>query len=95
MSGFRADLEALAELVARLAAFDARADELAAELDSQVRRLHGEWSGPAAQAHLTAHSRWESAAAQLRAAVLELRSVVAIARANYGSAATANARMWG
>jgi WXG100 family type VII secretion target len=95
MTGFRADLDALAELVDSLAAFDSRADELGADVDAQVRRLHGEWTGPAAHAHLAAHERWTAGAAQLRAAVLELRSVVATAQANYGSAAAANVRMWG
>jgi uncharacterized protein YukE len=94
VTGFRADLDALAELVARLAAFDGRADALGADLDVQVRRLHGEWGGPAAQTHLAAHEQWTAGAAQMRAAVLALRSVVATAQANYGAAAAANVRMW-
>jgi uncharacterized protein YukE len=94
MTGFRADLDALAELVGSLAAFDSRAELLAADLDVQVRRLHGEWSGPAAQAHLAAHEQWTAGAAQLRAAVLALRSVVATAQANYSAAASSNVRMW-
>ncbi len=95
MTAFRADLDALAELVARLAAFDVRAEELGADLDAQVRRLHGQWSGPAAQAHLSAHERWTNGAVHMRAAARELRSVVVTAQANYGSAAAANVRMWG
>jgi uncharacterized protein YukE len=95
MTGFRADLAALAELVDRLAAFDSRAELLGADLDVAVRRLHGEWSGPAAQAHLAAHDQWAAGAAQMRASVLDLRSVVAIAQANYSAAAAANVRMWG
>lgn len=92
--GFRADLVALSDLVARLEAFDARAEALAADLDSQVRRLHGEWAGRSADAHLAAHREWLAGARQMRAAAGELRSAVAVARANYAAAVSANARMW-
>jgi WXG100 family type VII secretion target len=94
VNGYRADLTALSDLVARLEAFDVRAESLATDLDAQVRRLHGEWSGPSADAHQVAHREWLSGARQLRAAAGELRSAVATARTNYAAAMSANARMW-
>jgi WXG100 family type VII secretion target len=94
VTGFRADLASLSDLVARLALFETRADALAAELDARVRRLHGDWTGPAAAAHQAAHREWLDGAARMRAAARELRSAVATAHANYAAAASANTRMW-
>jgi ESAT-6 family protein len=94
VTGLRADLAALADLVARLDAFQARAEALAGDLDAQVRRLHGEWSGASADAHLGAHGEWVAGARQMRAAAGQLRAAVAVARANYAAAVAANARMW-
>jgi WXG100 family type VII secretion target len=94
VSAYRADLAALSELVARLESFDGRAESLAADLDSQVRRLQGEWSGRSAEAHLAAHREWLAGARQMRAAAGGLRSAVRVARANYAAAMSANVRMW-
>lgn len=94
MRGFRADLEALTELVGRLDGFEHRAESLIAELESQIRRLHGQWSGLAAQAHLDAHRRWLSGAERMRGAAADLRTRVDAARTNYTAAAEANTRMW-
>jgi WXG100 family type VII secretion target len=90
----RADLDALSDLVARLAAFDRAADELAADLETQVRRLHDQWTGQAAQAHLSAHAQWVTGAVGMRSALRELRTVVVTAHLNYTAAAAANSRMW-
>lgn len=94
MTGFRAELAALAEFVGRLDAFERRADSLMLELESEVRRLHGQWTGSAAQAHLDAHRRWLAGAQRMRTAATELRAQVHDARSNYAGAAEANLRMW-
>jgi uncharacterized protein YukE len=95
VSGFRADVDELAGLVARLVVFERRCAELAEELDGQVRRLNGAWNGAAADAHARAHREWMAGDARMRSAAAGLRGYVARTRENYCAAATANARMWG
>ena len=95
MTDFHADLGALEGLVARLAAFERRAESVTSGIDVQMQRLHGEWTGWAAAEHLAAHRQWVEGAARMRAAADELRSLVATAHGNYLAAATANGRMWG
>jgi WXG100 family type VII secretion target len=94
VSGFRADLNRLADLVERMISFEGRAAALAADLDAQASRLHGEWSGAAAAGHLAAHRDWLDGAARMRGALRELRSAVSVAQGNYAAAAEANVRMW-
>jgi WXG100 family type VII secretion target len=95
MTAFRADLEALDDLVARLRAFDARAEQLGADLDTDARRLGSFWNGPAASAHQAAHERWMAAHRRVGAAADELARLVRTARENYAAAAASNVRMWG
>jgi hypothetical protein len=49
VSRYTVDLEQLAMFAGKLAAFNARAEQLAAALDAQVEALHGDWLGIAAQ----------------------------------------------
>lgn len=95
MTGFRADLEALADLVGRIEAFDRGATSIAADLEHDARRLAGQWSGAAADRHDAAYRRWTQAHAELRRAASELAGFVRTAHANYTGAAGANERMWG
>lgn len=94
MTAFRADLDALDELVTRLRAFDAHAGRLGDDLDSDARRLAGCWTGPAAGAHTAAHERWLAAHRRIRAAADELARLVRAAHENYSAATTSNSRMW-
>lgn len=94
MTDFHADLGALEDLLARLAAFERQAESLTSGIDVQMQRLHGEWTGWAAAEHLAAHRQWADGAARMRAAAAELRSAVATAHGNYLAATTTNARMW-
>jgi WXG100 family type VII secretion target len=95
VSGLLADLDALLDLTDRIGRFTSHATRLGDDLDAAVRRLHVQWRGAAADAHLSAHGRWRSSAEQLRAAADQLHAVVAVAHVNYASAVAANARMWG
>ena len=94
MSGYAVDTGALSGLIDRMAAWSARAEELGDELEWAVRRLHGQWKGDAADAHLAAHQRWHANEAELRAAADRLRAVVAVAHGNYTAAVAANRQMW-
>lgn len=94
MTGLRAELGRLEQLVENLARFERRAQEAAADTDREVRRLHGEWIGAAAQAHLAAHRRWVDGTASMCSALCELRALAAVAHANYAAAVAANAQMW-
>jgi uncharacterized protein YukE len=94
VTAFRADLDALELLLARLRSFAGRADLLIADAESCVARLHGEWSGPAAAEHGAAHRQWADGAARMHAALCSLQSIVATARSNYAASSAANARMW-
>lgn len=95
MTGFRADLEGLSQLLDRLQAVDRRAVRIAADLDQDARRLETQWSGMAADRHEAAHRRWLQAHDQLRSAAADLARFVRAAHANYTDAAATNVRMWG
>lgn len=95
MTGFRADLAALDELIGRMSAFDRRAATVADQLESEARRLQAHWNGPAADAHSSAHRRWLTAHEQVRGVLGELTGFVRGAHANYAAASAANVRMWG
>jgi WXG100 family type VII secretion target len=94
VTAFVADLDALGDLVARLRAFDRRAEQLAVDLDGVASRLGEMWSGTAADEHATAHRRWMAAHGRIRSAADQLARVVDTARTDYAAAANANARMW-
>jgi WXG100 family type VII secretion target len=94
MTGFRADLAGLDELVAGLAAFDERASTLLTRVDEAVRRTQADWSGWAADEYCEAHRRWTAGAARMREAVAHLRRDVHAAHDHYAAAADANVRMW-
>jgi WXG100 family type VII secretion target len=95
VTGFRADLEALDELAARLDAVDRRAAMIAADLERDARLLDARWNGAAADRYDAAQHRWLRAHAALRDAAADLAGFVRSAHANYADAAAANARMWG
>ena len=94
MTSFAVDLELLAELVERMAAFERHAAAFRNEVDVRLRRLHGAWSGAAAAASATAHAEWTAGAGQMHEALGVLRAIAATAGENYAAAARANALMW-
>lgn len=94
MSTIGVDLGEVDELVSRMAAFARRLDAVDAETGRRVEQLHAGWRGTAAAAHRETHHRWSAAADEMRAALAELRAIVAAAHVNYASAVRANVGMW-
>lgn len=94
VTGFRADLDSLVQLLGRLQAFDRRATAIADGLEQNARRLDAQWTGVAADRHVTAHRQWVHAHAELRRAVTDLAAFVRAAHVNYTDATEANVRMW-
>ncbi len=95
MPGFVVDLETLQDLIDRMCGFERSLAERLDEVDSQVRRLHGAWSGAAAASHRLAHQEWVAGAQQMHAAIVTLRRIGVTAHANYAAAIAANRAMWG
>lgn len=91
---FRVDPEALADAVKRMAAFQRHAEEVLAEIDSRVQRLHGAWTGEAAAAHAEAHQHWARGEAMMREALARLRAAGETAHRNYTGAMAQNLSMW-
>jgi uncharacterized protein YukE len=94
VTGFRADLEGLSQLLDRLHAVDRRAAGIVADLEQDARRLETQWSGLAAERHEAAHRQWAAAHAALQQAAAALAAFARAAHANYSDAAAANVRMW-
>ncbi len=88
------DLELLDLVVARMSAFEATLTDRLAELDAEVTALHGTWDGAAAISHQQAHARWSAGAAQVHAALVDMRRAARLAHDNYTAAMTANAAMF-
>jgi WXG100 family type VII secretion target len=94
MSAFAVQLESLADVVDRMALFEREVEERLGELESRMSRLHGTWTGAAAEEHRAVHERWMTGAREMRDAVATLRRIGSTAHSNYSSAITANQRMW-
>jgi WXG100 family type VII secretion target len=94
VTAFAVSLEALADVVERLAAFDRSVETALGELDARIARLHATWTGAAADEQRAAHGRWSAGARDMREAVVALRRIASTAHGNYSAAAAANRRMW-
>jgi WXG100 family type VII secretion target len=94
MSRLVFDLEALAELVDRMAGLQDQVSRVCEDADARVHELHGSWSGAAAAAYATAHEQWRAGAVEAQEALAVLRSIASVARANYAAAVAANRGMW-
>jgi|KBSSwiStaDraftv2_1062776.scaffolds.fasta_scaffold2160300_2 WXG100 family type VII secretion target len=95
MSGYRVDLDQLDGFVARVAAFEKRAEQIAESVDGQVDQLHdGHWLGAAAAAHRAKHDEWMAAEAEMREALVRLRDAARTAHQNYSDAVNTNTAMW-
>lgn len=80
-----------------LADFQAALDQLNAtltRLDSELSRSLAEWTGDASQAYAAAHQEWSAAARDMLDRLTWLRTTIATAQGNYGSARAAGLRMW-
>lgn len=91
---FRVDPQALAEAVQTMAAFQRYAEDMIAEIDSRVTRLHGAWTGAAAAGHAEAHQHWVRGEAMMREALAQLEKVATTAHGNYTGAMSTNLGMW-
>jgi WXG100 family type VII secretion target len=91
---FRVDPQALAEAVQRMTEFQRRAEQILAEIDSRVNRLHAAWTGEAAAAHADAHQHWARGEAMMREALAKLRTAGETAHRNYTGAMSTNMAMW-
>ncbi|MGN6605867.1 MAG: WXG100 family type VII secretion target [Jatrophihabitans sp.] len=91
---FAVDLDGLADLVARMAAFDRAAEALGRRIDATVTGLATTWTGDAATSYEAAHARWRRDLDDLREAVTALHGVAHAAHHNYSAALAANRSMW-
>lgn len=91
---FAVEPEALAEAVQRMTAFQRYAEDMIAEIDSRVARLHATWSGEAAASHAEAHRHWKRGEAMMRTALAQLEKAAAAAHGNYTGAVSVNLGMW-
>ncbi|ATA29672.1 ESAT-6 like protein EsxE [Mycobacterium lepraemurium] len=66
------DPAALADAVQRMAEFQRYAEDMIAEIDSRVTRLHQTWTGEGAAAHAEAHQHWVRGEAMMREALAQL-----------------------
>lgn len=90
---FRVDPQALADAVQRMAAFQRYAEDMIAEIDSRVTRLHGTWTGGRG-GHAEAHQHWVRGEAMMREALGQLEKVATTAHGNYTGAMSTNLGMW-
>jgi WXG100 family type VII secretion target len=88
------DLDRLANLVDRMALFQAHLARGYDEVTARVHSVQLTWSGAAAEAQASAHARWRAGAAEVHEALGVLRSIASEAHANYAAAVAANRRMW-
>lgn len=90
---FRVDPTVLADAVARMAEFGRHVEELVAEIESLVTRLHVTWTGEGAAAHAEAQRHWAAGEAMMRQALAQLTAAGQSAHANYTGAMATNLGM--
>lgn len=94
MTGFAVTLEALIDVIDRMAGFERAVEQQSADVAARVDRLHAAWTGDAADEHAHAHRQWLHGMHDLQTAITELRRVASTAHGNYSAAVEANRRMW-
>ncbi|MFB7721458.1 WXG100 family type VII secretion target [Nocardia sp. NPDC056100] len=88
------DLAEMQQLIDRAAQIETAIEQRLADIEQKLGALHVQWSGIAASAHSSAHSRWVSAARELHKALADLRTGTDQARSIYSGVVTTNQKMW-
>ena len=94
IDSFTLDPEELDSVISDLESTETALESITHDLESQMRTLHDEWEGLAAQAHGEAHAQWTAGMVAMRQAMSELRAAARAAHGNYTAAGDANASMW-
>lgn len=94
MGRYAVQTEELADVVARMSAFEQQLEQAIETADRKVARMHAVWSGAAAAEHRAAHDRWKADVAQMRAALQRMRAIAHTAHGNYTATVTTNSGMW-
>lgn len=94
IDNFALDPDELDAVIADLERSEAALDSITSDLESQMRALHDEWEGLAAQAHDEAHAQWTAGMVAMRQAMSDLRAAARAAHGNYTAAGDANLSMW-
>ena len=92
---FAVDLDRLADIVERMASYQATVDSMLDECDAVVANLHANWYGVANDAHDAVHKQWKEGADMMRNALAQLRSAGGHAHTSYSGAVEANLKIWG
>lgn len=92
---FAVDLDRLADIVERMAAYQTVVDSMLEECDSVVANLHAQWDGVASESHAAVHKQWKEGADMMRTALAQLRAAGAHAHTSYSGAVEANLKIWG
>lgn len=95
MPAFRVDPAALAAAVDLMTTFDRDMEEHLAQVNATAQRMGTGTAGETASAADEAHRRWQTGAAQMRAALTALQRMAGRAHTNYTGAITKNSEMWG
>jgi len=95
MGAFRADPAALDAAVERMTEFEQHLEQMLDQVGAHEHSLGGDWVGDGGQAQQAAQQRWAEGAAQMRAALADLRRVTHGAQENYRAAMQTNSLNWG
>ncbi len=93
-SDYRVDLDGMQSLIDKAAGLEKRIEDRLTEIQKRIAELHITWAGDAAQAHTTAAAEWAAGAAEMNAALGDLRKALAHARSAYHAVGPTNYDMW-
>ncbi|MDR7253457.1 WXG100 family type VII secretion target [Nocardioides sp. BE266] len=94
VDSFSLDPDELDAVIGDLERTEAALNTITSDLETQMRALHDEWEGLAAQAHSEAHAQWTAGMVAMRQAMSDLRAAARAAHGNYTAAGDANLAMW-
>ncbi|MRH92834.1 WXG100 family type VII secretion target [Nocardia sp. SYP-A9097] len=92
--GYSTDLTEMQQLIDRATQIETTIEQRLGDIEQRVGALHVQWSGIAASAHSSAHTRWVQAARELHQALTDLRGGTDQARTIYSGVVTTNQKMW-
>ncbi|MCV7216337.1 WXG100 family type VII secretion target [Mycobacterium crocinum] len=94
MSRYAVNLDELLSFADRLAAFNRRAEEIAAAVDQEIVELHGTWLGQGVESEREYHETWLRLSRELRESADFLRESASLAHRNYTRVGEVNCGMW-
>lgn len=94
VAGFTVDTAYVEQVIDDLQKITSAIVDALTDADEQSARMHSQWAGNAADAHMGAHEQWAGKAQEMSDALAAMRTTLRGVSDNHMAAVSANSRMW-